>query len=70
MKKISVVAMLVVVILIGDWVDDLSCRTIDVPVLMNHLSNARRHLVPAILSETVMPGSCRDKWLIHFRLHV
>jgi hypothetical protein len=65
-----VVAMLVVVIMIGDWVDDLSCRTIDGPVRMDHLSNARRHLVPTILSETVRPGACRDKWIIHFRLHV
>jgi hypothetical protein len=70
MEKISVVAMLVVVIMIGDWVDDLSCRTIDGPVLMNHLSNARRHLVPTILSETVRLGSRRDEWMIHFRLHV
>jgi hypothetical protein len=52
MEKIAVVAMLMV-ILIGDLVNDLSCRTFDGPVLMHNLSDARRHLVPAILSETV-----------------
>lgn len=63
-------AVLVMVGLIGHWVDDLCCRTIDRSLLMDCLSNTCGHLVPAILSETVRLESRRDKWFNHFRLHV
>jgi hypothetical protein len=57
-------------ILIGNWQTDLSCWTCDMRTLMSDLGHTCCQLVPAILSETAKPGSCRDKWLIHFRLHV
>lgn len=47
---------MLVVILIGDGVADLSCRTIDQSMLVDHLSDTWCHLVPAIMSETVRSG--------------
>jgi hypothetical protein len=42
---------MLVVILIGNGLADLSCRTIDQSMLVDHLNDARCRLVPAILSE-------------------
>jgi hypothetical protein len=61
---------MLVVILIGNWETDLSCWTCCMRTLTSDWGHACRQLVPAILSETARLGSCRDKWLIHFRLHV
>ena len=49
---------------------DLDCWTFDRWVLKSDMREMCCQTVSAIMSDTARPGSCRDKWLIHFRLHV
>jgi hypothetical protein len=60
------VAMLVVTIGIG--LVHLDC--FDGRILELGVRKVCCQRVPVFLSETAKLGSCGDKWLIHFRLHV